>query len=135
MNTTEPLTSPPPESATRPWSDAPRPAPLAPTEPTFGEIVEDVLPVIGVVDVAGPPVILVAGPWLLLGLMLTGPFALLVTFVVVGLVAAALLVIIAAILAAPYVLVRALHRRYRASQAISVPATHVASFRSRHVAA
>jgi hypothetical protein len=77
----------------------------------------------------------VAGPWRLLGLMLTGPFALLVTFVVVGLVAAALLVTIAAIFAAPSVLVRGLHRRYRASQAISVPATQVASSRSRHVAA
>jgi hypothetical protein len=91
--------------------------------------------VIGVVDVAGPPVIFVAGPWLLLALMLIGPFALLVTFVVVGLVAAALLVTLAAILAAPFALVRRLHRGYRASQAISVPATQAASLHSRRVAA
>jgi hypothetical protein len=136
MTTTEPLNPPPPPSATTPWSDAPGAAPLRPTElPTFGEMLDDVLPVIGVIVVAGPPVVFVAAPWLLLGLMLSGPFALLVAFVVAGLVAAALLVTLAAICAAPYVLVRHLHRRYRASQMISVPATPVASLHSPGVAA
>jgi hypothetical protein len=136
MNTTEPLTPPPPASATTPWSDVPGAAASSPTElPTFGEMLEDVLPVIGVVVVAGPPVVFVAGPWLLLALMLSGPFALLVAFVLVGLVTVALLVTLAAILAAPYVLVRRLHRRYRASQGIGVPATQFASLHSPRVAA
>jgi hypothetical protein len=136
MNTTEPLTPPPPPSATTPWSDAPRDASLTPTErPTFEEMLDDVRPVIGVVFVAGPPVVFLAGPWLLLGLMLSGPFALLVAFVVVGLVAVALLMTLAAICAAPYVLVRRLHRRYRASRAISIPATQVASLHSPRVVA
>jgi hypothetical protein len=136
MKTTELFTPPPPASATTPWSDAPFAARLTPTaRPTFREILDDVLPVIGVVVVAGPPVVFVAGPWLLLGLMLSGPFALLVAFVVVALVAAVLLVTLAAIVAAPYVLVRRLHHRYRASQLISVPATHVPSLHSPRVAA
>jgi hypothetical protein len=137
MTTTEPLTPlPSPPSATAPWSDAPSDAPLTPTErPTFGEILDDVLPVIGVICVAGPPVVFLAGPWLLLALMLSGPFALVVAFVAVGLAAIALLVTLAAICAAPYVLVRRLQRSYRASQGISVPATQVASLGSPRVAA
>jgi hypothetical protein len=136
MNTTEPHSPPPPAGATTPWTDAARAAPLSSTElPAFGEMLDDILPVIGVVLVAGPPVIFVAGPWLLLALMLSGPFALLVAFVVVGLVAAALVVTLAAIVATPYVLVRRLHGRYRASRAIGVPATPVASLHSPGVAA
>src|SRR3954462_15615644 len=95
---------------------------LAPTErPTFREMLDDVLPVIGVVFVAGPPVIFLAAPWLLLVLMLSGPFALVVAFVVVGLVAAALLATLAAIVVAPFVLVRRLHRTYRSARPTGVP--------------
>jgi len=101
---------------------------LAPTErPTFREMLDDVLPVIGVVFVAGPPVIFLAAPWLLLVLMLSGPFALVVAFVVVGLVAAALLATLAAIVAAPFVLVRHLHRRYRSAPPIGVPVPQLAA--------
>jgi hypothetical protein len=136
MNPSEPHSPAPRPSATTPWGDAPRTASLSATElPTFGEMLEDVLPVIGVVVVAGPPVIFVAAPWLLLGLMLSGPFALLVAFVVVGVVAAAVLVTVAGIVAAPYVLVRRLHRRYWATRAIGVPRTEVASLHSPGVAA
>src|SRR3954462_8225083 len=101
---------------------------LAPTErPTFREMLDDVLPVIGVVFVAGPPVIFLAAPWLLLVLMLSGPFALVVAFVVVGLVAAALLATLAAIVAAPFVLVRHLHRTYRSAPPIGVPVPQLAA--------
>src|SRR3954465_727616 len=101
---------------------------LAPAErPTFREMLDDVLPVIGVVFVAGPPVIFLAAPWLLLVLMLSGPFALVVAFVVVGLVAAALLATLAAIVAAPFVLVRHLHRRYRSAPPIGVPVPQLAA--------
>jgi hypothetical protein len=90
-------------------------------------MLDDVLPVIGVVFVAGPPVVFLAAPWLLLVLMLSGPFALLVAFVAVGCVAAALLVGVAALLAAPFVLVRRLHRRHRSAQAIGIPVSRFAS--------
>jgi len=134
MTATESLTSPPPASAMSSWGDA---APGAgPVERrTFREILDDVLPVIGVVVVAGPPVVFLAAPWLLLALMLSGPFALLVAFVVAGLVAAALLVTLAGILAAPFVVARRLRRRYRASQVLSVPAPQVATLHAPRVAA
>ena len=128
MTTAEPIAPAPPASAPAPWGDAAHSAsPTAIERPTFREMLDDVLPVIGVVVVAGPPVVFLAAPWLLLALMLSGPFALVVAFVVVGLVAAVLLVTIAAIVAAPFVLVRFLHRRYRSSQSIGVPAPRVAS--------
>jgi hypothetical protein len=128
MNTTEPLTPPPPASVTTPWSDGAHAAPLTSSErPTFREMLDDVLPVIGVVFVAGPPVIFLAGPWLLLALMLSGPFALVAAFVVVGLIAAALVATLAAVVAAPFVLLRHLHRRYRSAPAIGVPVRQLAS--------
>ena len=136
MPTTEPLTPPPPASPTTPWGDASPSASLTPGErPTFREMLDDVLPVIGVVFVAGPPVVFVAGPWLLLVLMLSGPFALLVAFAIVALVAVALLVALAGVVAAPFVLVRHLHRRYRAAQPISVPVPRVLRRRPRSAAA
>lgn len=126
MHTTEPLT-PAPATATSPRGDGAHKAALAPSEsPTFRDMLDDVLPVIGVIFVAGPPVIVLAGPWLVLVLMLSGPFALVVAFVLVGLVAAALLVTVAAIVVAPFVLVRRLHRSYRSGRATGVPVPQVA---------
>ena len=54
----------------------------------------------------GPPVVFLAAPWLLFGLLLIGPFAVLVTLVVALLAVAALIAGIAAILATPFVLLR-----------------------------
>src|SRR3954452_23623866 len=125
MSTTEPLTQTPPPSPTTPWDDSAPCASLSPERPTFREMLDSVLPVIGVVVVAGPPVVFVAGPWLLLVLMLSGPFALLVAFVVVGLVAGALLATLGALVVAPFVLVRRLHRRYRAARATGVPVPQI----------
>ena len=71
--------------------------------PTFGEMLQDLLPVIGVVVVAGPPVVFLVGPLLLFALLLVGPFALAATMVVlVGtvLVAAAALAALGAAIAA-----------------------------------
>ena len=70
----------------------------------------------------GPPVVYLAGPWLLLALALAGPFALVFTFVVV-LVAATLLVLLAGtIVASPYLLVRHLRRRRTGHVSVSRPA-------------
>jgi hypothetical protein len=78
---------------------------------TFSEIIEETEPLTGTVPVYGPPLLLVGAPWLLFGLMLAGPFALLVTIVVALAVASILL---GAILIAPYVLARRLLRAWRA---------------------
>jgi hypothetical protein len=74
--------------------------------PAFREMLEDVVPVIGVVLVAGPPAIALAGPWVLIALMLSAPFAVLVAFALVVLAAVAVVAALAAIVASPYVLVR-----------------------------
>jgi hypothetical protein len=85
------------------------------TEPTFREMLAETIPLIGAIAGYGPPVIFLAGPWLLLALMLSAPFAVLLTLVAVMLVAATVLV---ALLAAPYLLIRHL-RTYRARRAFS----------------
>ena len=83
--------------------------------PTFGEMLGESLPLIGVVVVAGPPVILLAAPLVLGALMLAGPFAVVATLVLVvvmALVAAAALVALTgAIAATPQRLVRRLGAR------------------------
>jgi hypothetical protein len=66
--------------------------------------------VLDTVYVAGPPVLLVWTGTVLLALMLAGPFALLVTFVVVFAVAAFVVGLAGAILAAPYLLFRHFRR-------------------------
>jgi hypothetical protein len=73
---------------------------------------------IGAVPVEGPPAILLAAPWLLLALVLAGPFALLFTFVVALLAAALVIAALAAIAASPFLLVRHL-RAVRARHAAS----------------
>jgi len=91
--------------------------------------------VIGVIAVAGPPVIFVMGPWLLMALMLSGPFALLVAVFLVAVALFAVIALTLAILAAPYLLVRyALERRAR--RALSPePVPPLVSIGSRQVAA
>ena len=64
MHTTEPIT---------PIASGPR---------TLGELLADLLPVFATVYVAGPPILLAWTGTVLFALMLAGPFALLVTFVV-----------------------------------------------------
>jgi hypothetical protein len=97
MTTTELITPP-----RAPGSLAGRASP----PPRFAEVLRETVPLIGVIPVAGPPVILVAGPWLLFGLMLAGPFALLLTVVVLCGAAVALVRLAVAVLAVPYRLVR-----------------------------
>lgn len=66
----------------------------------------EISPLIGAVPLYGPPVIVLAAPWLLSSLMLAGPFALLATIVVALLAVALVLCALAAIVASPYLLVR-----------------------------
>jgi hypothetical protein len=85
-----------------------------PAEPTFGERVAEIVPLVDVIAGYGPPVIFLAGPWLLLGLMLSAPFAVLLTLIAAMVLAAAVLVAVAAaiyaILTAPYRLMRRVRR-------------------------
>jgi hypothetical protein len=94
----------PTTSEPREWSDT-RVTPESPVSerPTVGAMFREILPLIGAIPVAGPPGILLAGPWILLALLLAGPVALLVTVVIVLLVAALLVVALAVI---PCLLVR-----------------------------
>ena len=83
----------------------------------------------------GPPVLLLAAPWLLLSLMLVGPFALLVTFLVLLAAAVAVVGLIGAVLAAPYLLVRHLRGRWAGHASMRVPAARFVHGESRWGAA
>jgi hypothetical protein len=115
--------------------------PRPPAEPTFDEELDETLTLIGVVPVYGPPVVVLAGPWLFLVLMLAGPFACLFALVVAMLVAAtilaALTTAIVAILAAPCLLVGHLrrHRHRERPASIAAPAAPAVAIESRRVAA
>ena len=115
MSTTEPFT------------------PTASGRPTRGDVLADVLPVIGTVYVAGPPVILAWAGTVLFALMLAGPFALLVTLVVALVAAAALVTLAGAILATPYLLMRHLRLRLakrRSLSEVSAPVATVVAVRA-----
>jgi hypothetical protein len=75
---------------------------------SVGDLIEETEPLTGIAPVYGPPVALVAIPWLLFGLMLSGPFAVVVTILVALAVVAAAVVLIGAIVTAPFVLLRRL---------------------------
>jgi hypothetical protein len=103
-------------------SGSPGARPAAATSPAFGDVLAETAPLVGVIAVAGPPVLLIAGPWLLFGLLLAGPFALLLTIVVLLGAATALVGLIRALVATSYRLFRDLGK-------------HAAQHRSTHVSA
>jgi hypothetical protein len=93
--------------------------PPAAERPTFGQMITEIVPLVGAVAGFGPPVIALAGPWLLLALMLSAPFACLLTLLAAMFVAATVVVAItAAIVVAPYLLIGRL-RSLRARRAFS----------------
>jgi len=107
--------------------------------PTFGEMLDESLPLIGVVVVAGPPVALLAGPLVLGALMLAGPFAVVATFVLVVVVArvtaAILVALTGAIATAPRRLVRRLRTRRERHGHSAAPAGRLVAVEPRHGAA
>jgi hypothetical protein len=109
--------------------------PITSGPPTLRAEVGEVAPLIGTVFVAGPPVLVVWAGTVLFALMLAGPFALLVTFVVVLGAAAAVVTLAGAILATPYLLVRRfrvrLAQRRQGSQAPAPIATVVVAGAAR----
>ena len=85
------------------------------SRPGIGEVLAEIVPLIGFVPAFGPPVVAVLGPWLLLGLVVAGPLAWFFALVVVVIVVASVLTALtASIVAAPVLLVRR-HRARRAS--------------------
>jgi hypothetical protein len=109
----------------------------APSErPTVGETLAELVPVIGLVPQAGPPVVFVLGPWLLLVLTVAGPLAWLFALVVVTIVAATVLAALTvAVLSAPYLLVRQLRRQRARHASVNAPAAQVVGIESRRVVA
>jgi hypothetical protein len=78
------------------------------------QVPPEILPVIGAIFVAGPPVVPAGIATVLLALMLAGPFALAVALCLVFLAAVAVVALAGALLASPYLLVR--HVRARAQR-------------------
>jgi hypothetical protein len=74
--------------------------------PTLGDMVAEVVPLIGAVYQAGPPVLVAGAGTVLFALLLVGPFVLLVTVAVAVAAAAALVALAGAILATPYLVIR-----------------------------
>jgi hypothetical protein len=102
----------------------------------FGEMLAEIVPLVGFIPAYGPPAVFVLGPWLFLVLMLAGPLAWLFALVVMTIVAATVLAALsAAILAAPYLLVRHLRRHRARPEPISAPAAHAVAIQSPRVAA
>lgn len=112
---------------------APIKPPMVRKLPSIGEMLWEVLPLVGAVVVAGPPVVLLAAPLTLGALMLAGPFALMTTavfFVVAVVVAAAWLVeLVRAVVAVP----RRLGHHLREQRATHP--RHLVTVHSRHAAA
>jgi hypothetical protein len=116
------------DAARRGCTDMQQPiSPTASAPPALGDMHDDIVPVLATVFVAGPPVVVAWAGTVLLALMLAGPFAFLVTLILVLVAAAALLMLAGAILATPYLLVRHLrgHRvrhttRYVEPQLVAV---------------
>ncbi|MDA0181946.1 hypothetical protein OJ997_16705 [Solirubrobacter phytolaccae] len=84
-----------------------------PTAPTEGTAFSEVVPLVCAVALYGPPVVFLLAPWLVLGVMLSGPAAVILVLVAALLAAAALLAGIAALLTMPFRMVR----RHRAAAA------------------
>jgi hypothetical protein len=118
-------------------SDADPNAVLAASDhPTFGEVLGELIPLVDAIAGYGPPVIFVAGPWLLLGLVLTGPFTVLVIVVAFMVVAATVVVALtAALLVVPYLLVVRLRRHWASHASSDDRAAHLVPIESPRVVA
>ena len=92
---------------------------LTKAPPSVRDTLNELLQLLDVVVVAGPPASFILVPWLLLVLVLVGPFLLLLTMAAITLLVVLLVGLIAAVLATPYLLVR---RRLRGRQPALAPA-------------
>jgi hypothetical protein len=88
--------------------------PSSAEHPGRGDVLREIVPVVGVV--AGPPVVLLAGPLVLFALIVAGPFLLMLTFVALLMASTVVVALIGAILASPYLLVRHVRERRAETQ-------------------
>lgn len=91
--------------------------PQANTSPAFKEVLDRFLEIVGFVFVAGPPVLFVGAPWLLIALLLTPWVAAMVALVAVVFAAGALIAAAGAVLASPYLIVRHVREHRAAAEA------------------
>jgi hypothetical protein len=105
------------------------------TTPQTRDMLAEITALIDFVPYYGPPAVFLLGPWLLLVLMLAAPFAVLVTLVAGMIIVAAALAAIVSVLAAPYLLVRRLHRNRAGRASAASPTTHPVAIGSPQVAA
>ena len=115
MHTAAPQIVHAPLQSATPQLVAPRRCVLASARrPTWGDVFEDAVPMIDAPAFYGPPVIFVLGPWLLMVLLLAGPFALFLMVLLALVAAAGLMAVFVAMIASPYLLIRRLHSRRKA---------------------
>ena len=76
--------------------------------PTARDMLAEAVSLLCFIALYGPPVLFVAVPWLLLGLLLSGPFAVVLTLGAALVAATALVAGAALLLAAPYLIGRRL---------------------------
>jgi len=88
----------------------PSDGPISTSAQPLDDGLQDIVSLLGVVPLAGPPIILLAVPLVLFGLLITRPALLLLTLVVLLLACAALLTLAGAIVASPFLLARRLRR-------------------------
>jgi hypothetical protein len=77
--------------------------------PTWAQRLGETAPLLSAPAFFGPPLISLLGPWLLLVLVLIGPFALILMTLVVIAAAAGVLAALLYVIAAPFLLVRHFH--------------------------
>jgi hypothetical protein len=85
--------------------------------PSVPELVRRVVPGIFFIPLAGPPVFLLLGPWLILVLLIIPPAALLITLALIVAAAGGVVFALGAVIASPYLIVRHLHARHEAREA------------------
>jgi len=93
--------------------------------PAHDEGPEEIVPLIGVVPQAGPPVLFVAAPLVLFALVLSGPFLLVLTLGALLAACAVLVAVAGALVASPYLLVRRLGGHGLARAHRSAPAVQL----------
>jgi hypothetical protein len=106
-------------------------SPPACPPPSLRDQAAEVLPVVGAIFVAGPPVVVAWTATVLFALMLAGPFALVATFVVVLVAAASVVALAGAILATPYLLFRHFRLPVATRRHLSAPIASVIAWTGR----
>jgi hypothetical protein len=105
-----------------------------PQHATAGERFEEATALIAAPALYGPPVILLLGPWLTLGLVLAPWVGPLIALALIAIVAVCLLAALGALLASPCLLARHLLARHAARRRRVASVSRPAHAASRHVA-